>query len=101
MFITHSISEAVLLAEARAVEEGHLGQVDDDVALALGQKLVDGLTKELIAEPGGQLALEVQDDDFSGLADFEMHDRDILAACRTRLLAGSVVGCHSRPSARR
>ena len=51
------------LSEPGAVEEAHLGEVQQDPLPALGQELVDTLAQDLVAQARGEAALEVEDDD--------------------------------------
>ena len=61
------------LPHPRAVEEGDLREVQEDLLPVLGQELVHRLAEDLVAEARGQLALHVDDDDVPVLSDFDVH----------------------------
>ena len=51
------------LADAGAVDERHLGEVEEDPSAPLREQLVDRVAQDLVAQAGGEPALEVDDDD--------------------------------------
>ncbi len=65
------------LAEAVAVDVVHVGEIEENLAIALAQKLLDERGKELVADADRQPALKVDDDDVALLARLDIHARII------------------------
>ncbi len=61
------------LARSRAVDRGHLGEIEQNLLPALGEKLVHDAPQDLVADPREEAALEVDDHDVLRLADFDVH----------------------------
>src|ERR1019366_4529191 len=61
------------LPRARAVDGGHLGEVEEDLLPALGEKLVHDVAENLVADSHEELPREVDDHDVVCFADFYVH----------------------------
>ena len=61
------------LAQARAVDVRHIGEVQDELLVALQHQAVDLVLEELRHPPEGHLPLQVQDGDVAGGSFLDLH----------------------------